>query len=239
MIRADTIIISDIHLGSETARTADLNSFLDQISCRTLILNGDIFDDLRFSRLKSGHWKVLTRLRKLTSKIKVIWIRGNHDTLSAETLSHLLGLEIREHYDGSFGNRRFYAVHGDRWDIFIYKHPHLARWFTRFHQFLQKNFPKTSERMARKLKKNNRYLSRNSEAVEFSAFRYARLKKTDVVFCGHTHMPLIKKENGIVYANSGCWQDDTPHFLAVRGKTITLLKYSEDKAIIVAGEKMR
>lgn len=238
MIRADMIVFSDIHLGSETSRTADLNSFLDNISCKYLILNGDIFDDLRFKRLKSSHWKVLTRLRKLSKKMKVIWIRGNHDTLSADTLSHLLGLEVLENHEWSFGKRRFYAVHGDRWDIFIYKHPHLAQVFTRFHQFLQKNFPRISERMAKRLKKNNRYLSRNSEAVEFSAFRYARQKKIGVIFCGHTHMPLIKKENGIVYANSGCWQDDMPHFLAVRGDSVTLLKYHEDKALIVATEKM-
>jgi UDP-2,3-diacylglucosamine pyrophosphatase LpxH len=239
MVRADMIVISDIHLGSETSRTGELNSFLDQISCKTLILNGDIFDDLRFNRLKSGHWKVLTRLRKLSSKMKVVWIRGNHDTLSAETLSHLLGLEIRGHYDASYGTRRFYAVHGDRWDIFIYKHPRLAHLFTRFHQFLQKHFPKTSEKMARNLKKNNRYLSRNSGAVEYSAFRYAKQMKYDLVFCGHTHMALIKKMDGIVYANSGSWQDDTPHFLAVRGKSVVLYRYSEEKALAKASEQLR
>jgi UDP-2,3-diacylglucosamine pyrophosphatase LpxH len=202
-------------------------------------LNGDIFDDLRFARLKSGHWKVLTKLRKLSGKTRVIWIRGNHDTLSADTLSHLMGVEVREQYEWKAGKRKFYAVHGDRWDIFIYRHPRMARAFTRFHQFLQKYFPNVSERMAKNLKKNNRYLSRNSSAVEYSALRLAGKRKYDAVFCGHTHMPLLKKENGIVYANSGCWQDDIPHFLTMASGKVSLMKYSEGKAVTVATERLR
>lgn len=238
MIRAECIIISDIHLGSETTHPRELNRFLSAISCRYLIMNGDMFDDLRFARLKSGHWKVLTRLRKLSGRTKVVWVRGNHDTLSADTLSHLLGMEVRDHYEWKWGKRKFYAVHGDRWDIFTYKHPRLTRMFIRLHQFLLRHFPKTSERMARNLKRKNRYLSRNSRAVEYSAIRYGDKRNFDAVFCGHTHMASLKKEKGVVYANSGSWQEENPHFVTVGNGKITLMKYSDGRALTVASERI-
>lgn len=234
MIRADTIIISDIHLGSETSRTDDLDRFLKSLKCRTLILNGDIFDDLNFKRLRRTHWNILSDLRWWSKRIRVVWIRGNHDTLSADTLSHLLGLEVRADYEWRSGKRVFFAAHGDRWDIYIYKHPRLAALLTRIHRFLQKHFPRMSERMARRLKKNNVFLSRNSAAVEFSAFRLARKRGYSAVFCGHTHMPLLKKDGRTVYANSGSWQDDAPHFIALSRNDVSLCRYGGGKARVVS-----
>ena len=39
-----TIVLSDIHLGSEHSRTDEVTKFLKSVDCNRLILNGDIID---------------------------------------------------------------------------------------------------------------------------------------------------------------------------------------------------
>ena len=72
-----------------------MHSFAN-IRVQYLILAGDVFDDLKFNRLQHWHWQALGRLRKISDHCQVIWIRGNHDTVSARTMSHLLGVEVKE-----------------------------------------------------------------------------------------------------------------------------------------------
>ena len=51
-IHIDTIIVSDIHLGSEVSRPSQVIDMLQSYKFNRLILLGDIFDDLNFRRLK-------------------------------------------------------------------------------------------------------------------------------------------------------------------------------------------
>lgn len=51
-----TIVLSDIHLGSEHSRTEEVTNFLKHVNCGRLILNGDIIDGWQLR--KSGRrWK--------------------------------------------------------------------------------------------------------------------------------------------------------------------------------------
>lgn len=51
-----TVVLSDIHLGSEHSRTKEVTNFLKHIDCDRLILNGDIIDGWQLQ--KSGkRWK--------------------------------------------------------------------------------------------------------------------------------------------------------------------------------------
>ncbi len=49
---ADTIIVSDIHLGSDMSRAGELIDVLNTWTFERLILLVDIFDDLNFKRLR-------------------------------------------------------------------------------------------------------------------------------------------------------------------------------------------
>src|SRR5947209_16201458 len=96
----DAVIISDVHLGSENCQARQLSRFLDgvldgELPTHRLILNGDVFDSIDFRRLKKHHWRVLSLLRKLSDRVEVLWINGNHDG-PAEVVSHLLGVEVRD-----------------------------------------------------------------------------------------------------------------------------------------------
>lgn len=53
----DTVIVADLHLGSEVSRAAEALEFLQRTDFRRLILLGDIFAVLNFRRLTKEHWK--------------------------------------------------------------------------------------------------------------------------------------------------------------------------------------
>src|SRR5579864_7736888 len=101
MICADTIILSDLHLGSEVSRASDALRMLKSASFSRLILLGDIFSDLNFRRLKKEHWQFLGYIRKLSNpkrEIEVIWVEGNHDYGLTQVMSHLVGVRVYREY---------------------------------------------------------------------------------------------------------------------------------------------
>jgi len=52
-----TIVISDVHLGTEHSKTTELADFLRTVNCDTLILNGDIIDGWELQKSGRGKWK--------------------------------------------------------------------------------------------------------------------------------------------------------------------------------------
>ncbi|MCX6139341.1 MAG: metallophosphoesterase [Candidatus Kapabacteria bacterium] len=97
----DTVIVSDIHLGSDVSRSKRLIDLLRMLKFNRLILNGDVFDDLNFNRLTRDDWKFLSFIRKTSNPrkgIDVVWVVGNHDGGVAEILTHLLGVPVHEEY---------------------------------------------------------------------------------------------------------------------------------------------
>jgi UDP-2,3-diacylglucosamine pyrophosphatase LpxH len=54
----DTLLVSDVHLGCAVSLAADLLHLLQNTTFKRLILLGDIFQDLNFSRLTT-HWERL------------------------------------------------------------------------------------------------------------------------------------------------------------------------------------
>src|SRR5271165_6639357 len=112
----DAVLLSDIHLGSDNCQARRLCELLERIAdgeltTARLILNGDVFDSIDFRRLHKAHWKVLSLIRKLSDQIEIIWLCGNHDG-SAEIVSHLLGVEVRDDYILESAGQRILVLHG-------------------------------------------------------------------------------------------------------------------------------
>ena len=235
-ITYDTVIISDVHFGSPMCQARELERFLSNLRVKHLILAGDIFDDLRFNRLQHWHWQALSRIRKISDHCEVIWIRGNHDIVSAPTMSHLLGVVVRNHFHWTSQGKSFYTVHGDRWDAFIYKHRRLTQLSTWIYNSLQRLNGGVVRRLSKWLKKRAKLLTRNSAAVQFGALAFAKRHGIDAIFCGHTHMPTLTKAEGIVYGNDGTWQSAEPHFIGIEGRRIDLCEYEGESARIIATE---
>src|SRR5207302_7388551 len=97
----DTLILSDLHLGSEISRARDAMHMLKQSSFRRLILLGDIFSDLNFGGLKKELWQFLGYIRKLSNpkrQVEVVWVVGNQDRGLSEVMSYLVGVNVYQEY---------------------------------------------------------------------------------------------------------------------------------------------
>src|SRR5437016_12832829 len=119
----DAVIISDLHLGSENCQAKALGRFLQcfldgGLTSQRLILNGDVFDSIDFRRLKKSHWKVLSLIRKLSDRLEIVWICGNHDG-SAEIVSHLLGVRVVDEFVLRSGGKSVLLFHGHVYDEFL------------------------------------------------------------------------------------------------------------------------
>src|ERR1700687_2161216 len=137
----DTLILSDLHLGSEISRAEQATRMLRENRFRRLILLGDIFSDLNFGRLTKPHWQFLGYIRKLSNPkrgITVVWVEGNHDRGLSDVMSHLVGIDVYQQYQWDFDGVHHLAIHGHQFDRFLVSNRLLSNIFTAFHSKLQK-----------------------------------------------------------------------------------------------------
>ena len=86
---SNTLVISDIHLGSPVSKVKSLAKVLKNEKYDHLIINGDCFDSKYIERYKKRHWNILSLLRKISKKKKVTFILGNHDIKSKNIIKIL------------------------------------------------------------------------------------------------------------------------------------------------------
>jgi UDP-2,3-diacylglucosamine pyrophosphatase LpxH len=224
--RINTLIISDIHLGSNVSRARELIDLLKQIDFTRLILLGDIVDKMYQNRLNNDHWELLSEIRKLTSHKEgnkeknspsrevvreVIWVQGNHDEKWIHTVSRLIGAKECREYAWEENGKRFLAIHGDQFDHFIFNEKTLIGHLGHlFYLFLQK-IDRRNTHIVRLLDSSYTSGLQLSEKVSKGAAKYAQDLKMSHVFCGHTHTALEKIffDDGVSlpvhYYNVGCW----------------------------------
>src|SRR5262245_9488023 len=213
----DAVVLSDLHLGSATCQAKLLGKFLegiadDCLATRKLILNGDLFDSFDFRRLTKNHWKILSLLRKLSDRIDIIWICGNHDG-SAEVVSHLLGVTVKDEYVLPSGGQRMLFLHGHVFDDFLDAHPFLSwvgdvvylllQWIDQTHYF------------AKLAKKGSKTFLRCAQKIQDGAIEHARKKDCSVVCCGYTHHAVTNASALVRDYNGGCWTELPCTYLAV------------------------
>lgn len=218
-----TLIISDIHLGSSVSRASKLLELLNAEQYTTLILNGDIFDDLDFTRLQHDHWELLSKLRQLSDPkygIEVIWIAGNHDG-AAQILSRLIGVRVRNEYIFEWNKKRCLVIHGHQFDRFMTRNPIVSVIASWVYLGIQK-LDTERQFISRFLKRASKSWLRVSETVARGATLYGLLRRADVVFCGHTHKAIKKQLHGIQYYNSGCWTDIPSSYIFITSEDIEI-----------------
>jgi UDP-2,3-diacylglucosamine pyrophosphatase LpxH len=223
VIVLDAVLLSDLHLGSESCQVQAVQSFLDTLPpTRRLVLNGDVLENTEY-RLTKHHWKVLSRLRKLSDQLELVWVSGNHD-FDAESVAHLLGAAFVPEYQFESGGRRVLCVHGDAWDRFMTDHPFLSSVADWFYLRIQR----MSRRLAVRAKRTSKTFLRCAERVRLEATQYARAKPADVVVCGHTHLAeaaAMSPPGSPAYFNTGCWTDHHCHYLTVQDGLVRLEVY--------------
>ena len=225
----DTLILSDLHLGSEMSRAREALRVLQETCYRRLILLGDIFADLNFGRLKKEHWKFLGFIRKLSNpkrNVEVVWVEGNHDHGLSEIMSHLVGIRVYQEYSWNFQNMKHIAVHGHQFDGFVVNNVRFNYLFgTLLYLQLQKLDSKNKV-VTRFLDRLNTNWLRMSTKVSQGALAHARRHGGHRIFCGHTHAAMYRVEDGIEYYNSGSWIDERPTYITVGKDGVQIREYA-------------
>lgn len=221
----DSIIVSDIHLGSPNCQSKLFLDFITKIKeniegfqTKKLIIAGDLFDHFG-ARLSKVEWKILGTLRAISNDLELIWVKGNHDTYTeSSSVSPLLGSEFYPvHYIFESGDKKIIITHGDMFDNFISEHPVLTMFSDWIYWCLQK--VDRSYRLARFAKRSSKKYLHCSEVVETEAKDYAKKFKCDIAICGHTHM-AISNEN---YFNSGSWAELPCSYITVNNGNLELI----------------
>src|SRR5437763_7599676 len=227
----DSIIISDLHLGSELSRDGDALEFLQSVTFKRLILLGDIFSDLNFRRLTREHWKFLSYIRKLSNpkhEIEVVWVEGNHDRGLSEVMSHLVGVPVYQQYAWEYQGRRHVAIHGHQFDRFCINNFLLSRLGEFIYLHLQK-IDFSSKRFARYLDRLNTRWLRLSAQVAHGALSYAKKGKAERIFCGHTHVPMETTNEGVEYYNSGAWVDLSCTYITINQEGVSIHEFASEQ----------
>jgi len=223
----DSLIISDVHLGSEVSRARDALELLQSQNFRRLILLGDIFSDLNFRRLTGDHWKFLSYIRKLSNpkrKTEVVWVEGNHDHGLSNIMSHLVGVPVYQRYVWEYQGKRHLAVHGHQFDRFGSKNFYISRVGVFLYEEIQKLDSKT-KKFSRFLDRLNTRWLRLSSKIESGAIAYAKLGGVQRVFCGHTHEAAHKLQDGVAYYNTGSWIDPRATYVTVGEEGVAIHEY--------------
>lgn len=217
-----TVIISDVHLGSEGSKAKEVTLFLKSISCETLILNGDIIDGWQLR--KGGSWKkkhtafFRTILKMIENQqTKVIYLRGNHDDFLDQIIPFSLGksFTIQRDYLLKSDKKTFFITHGDIFDSVTSHLKWLAylgdvgytmlltcnKLYNRYRAWRGLEYYSFSQRIKQRVKEAVNYVSDYEEKlVELAKANYC-----DGIICGHIHKPDIRQIGDIIYMNSGDW----------------------------------
>lgn len=206
-----TIIIGDIHLGSPLCRTGQLRAILENAHFDRLILNGDIFDDLNFRRLKESHWEVLQTIRDLSEKGReVVWICGNHDG-SPEALRRLLGVEVVMEYSFRFRGEKVFVLHGHQFDTFHRATRSLNNLRSYVYGFaIWLDVPrKTAIQWAQR---SSTIFMRAAARVKGHAIKRALLEDASFTVVGHTHHREVDVIEGVTFLNPSSWLTAQPAY---------------------------
>jgi UDP-2,3-diacylglucosamine pyrophosphatase LpxH len=220
-LRARTVIISDVHLGTPDCKIDEVNHFLRQVRCEKLILNGDIIDGWQLRR--AGQWtKAHTRfirivLKKLEKRdTEVVYLRGNHDdVLSAFLPLAFERLSIVEDYIHEGSRGRYLVLHGDVFDTitknFVFL-AHLGDWgyrallglnrvYNAWRHWRGQEYWSLSKAIKARVKSAVSHISNFEDHIA----KLARDRDCIGVMCGHIHTPANKMLGDIHYLNSGDW----------------------------------
>jgi len=191
------LCLSDIHLGSPICQAELTLKLLEETKYDKIIICGDILDSYDIHRLCKKQWKVLSALRKISKKKECIFIKGNHDK-GLDMISALLGFDFKEEHIEVISSKKFYFVHGDRWDYIIQLRPFLTEIASGLYYFLQKMDKK--QKLTRKLKKKIKTWRSSATKVMERIGHHAQSLGCNVAVFGHTHMP----EHATVFGSIEC-----------------------------------
>lgn len=219
--RFRTLWISDLHLGWRASEAERLLDFLRLHDADQWYLVGDILDGWALKRnwnWPQSHNDVVQKLlRKVRKGGRVVCVPGNHDEFLGQFARLSFGgiLVLPDAMHETADGRRFWVLHGDRFDGVVHYAPWLAvlgnngyDLLIHVGQFLNRigrrlGWPEWS--LSACVKRRVKNVVRFITDYERAMLREARRHGANGVVCGHVHKAEVKEVDGLVYANCGDW----------------------------------
>ncbi|GAA3555473.1 UDP-2,3-diacylglucosamine diphosphatase [Snuella lapsa] len=224
--KIEIAVISDVHLGTYGCHAKHLLSYLNSITPKKLILNGDIIDVWQFNKryFPKSHLKVIKKIIDMAANgVEIIYITGNHDEVLRKFSDTNIGnLSIVDKLVLELDGKKAWFFHGDVFDISIQN----AKWLAKLGGYgydllilLNRCINWCLERMG----KEKRSLSKKVKDGVKGAIKYINDYETvisdlaiendyDYVICGHIHQPKMmyreNKHGKTMYLNSGDWVEN-------------------------------
>lgn len=241
-LKVRTVIISDVHLGTDDCKIREVNHFLRHVRCAKLILNGDIIDGWQLRR--SGQWtKAHTRfirivLKKLEKRdTEIVYLRGNHDDILASFLPlDFENLRVVEDYIHEGPRGRYLVLHGDVFDTvtknFVFL-AHLGDWgyrlllrlnriYNAWRAWRGKEYWSLSKAIKARVKEAVSHVSNFEDHIA----DLARSRGCRGVMCGHIHTAADKMIGDVHYLNSGDWVESLTAVVEHFDGTYELIDYA-------------
>ncbi|MBA3709876.1 MAG: UDP-2,3-diacylglucosamine diphosphatase [Planctomycetes bacterium] len=242
----DTVVISDVHLGTNFSRTDELEAYLRSIAPKRLILNGDLVDIIQFRRggWKAQHDRILQLVLGFAAAgVPVYYITGNHDA-ALRTFSNVRfeNLHLVDELELEIAGKRTWIHHGDRFDDELatpgWLHHFGAWWYDLFVDIdclrdrlrLRAGKGRAQRRIAVWSKQFFPQVARHIARFEEMCLHKAAERQVDQIICGHIHIPCQRHETvlgrEVSYLNSGDWVDNLSA-LEFDGADWTVASYAE------------
>ena len=219
----EVLAISDIHLGDKDCQANKLLKVLKKEEAKTILIVGDLFDHHNLNRLNKTHWKVLSKLRKLSTKSKIIYLIGNHCFLKAEFMSILLGFDCRDEYEFQIKNKKFIAVHGDIFDIYFSKYKNITEFIIQLY-YIIRHYTPFADNFFKLLRKKTESFGEKTSNIKQNAIKYCEFNNKDSIICGHSHKPEHEYHK-FEYINTGSFCEERASFVVIDNKNnIDLIK---------------
>ena len=245
--RHRTIFISDTHLGTPSCKAEALADFLAHNEYQTLFLVGDIVDGWQIKR--RWYWTAAQSqvvheiLRKVDGGTRVIFVPGNHDEFARDYAGRQFfgdkfgGIEVvNEMIHETADGRRFWVLHGDRFDGVIthakwlahvgdWAYGSLLRWnevVFRARKLLGLPYWSLSAWLKHKVKNAVEYISRFENIVALEAAR----RGVDGVVCGHIHHAEIRRIGDVLYLNDGDWVESCSALVEDASGSMEILRWN-------------
>jgi len=235
--KEDTIIVSDLHLGSLASSPVIFSKFLEMLLAnppKRLILAGDIFEmwNANYQNLGPAEYRTITKVFSLAEKgTHLVYIPGNHDRAFRGFRKITMGkIKIRNEYVLHHNHHKYLVLHGDEFDAFTSNHVVLSLILDQLYVALIK-FSAFCKRFVgwRVSLAEHKYSKRYEKMVakiRKAAVYYAHSREMNGIIMGHTHWPeIVREKDELVYANCGDWLETCSY--VVVGDEITLHTFNQ------------
>ncbi|MEO1021177.1 MAG: UDP-2,3-diacylglucosamine diphosphatase [Bacteroidota bacterium] len=242
----DTVVISDVHLGTVGCHAVELTQYLNSIDPKRIILNGDFIDMWNFRKYywPEAHMAVMrTLVTMMTNGVDIYYLTGNHDEALRKITSLQLGpLFVRDKLVLELNGEKVWIFHGDIFDVTMKYSKWIAKIGGRGYELLillNRAMNKISLKLgygkfslSKKIKDSVKQAVSYIDDFEETAMELAIDEGYDYVVCGHIHQPKIRgyenEKGSVIYLNSGDWVENLTA-LEYDGEEWALYRYEEDE----------